>query len=60
LASSDICDDPTYESDLSDSDYRTLKEMYEDLEDCLGPEMETELWKIRSFPLLLAAHHFVG
>jgi hypothetical protein len=39
-------------SDLDDEDHPlTLQEMYEELEDILGPGNEEELWKIRTFKL---------
>ena len=34
-----------YEDDINR--HQTLQEMYEDLQDYLGPEQEGELWKIR-------------
>jgi len=41
-------------SDPDDEDPLTLQEMYEDLEDILGPGNEEELWKIRMFQLIIS------
>jgi len=45
-------------SDPDDEDPLTLQEMYEDLEDILGPGNEEELWNIRMFQLFISRSPF--